>query len=114
MTERSTMEFIETTIADDGRLIVSGPIDAHTEPELERAIESWHGEPAIGPRVLDLTSVSLIAAAGIRLLLCTSLRYPDVRVRTNRVVDRVAEICHVRLPVESDPAAADDVPLAAG
>lgn len=113
MTERSTPESLHTTVAGDGTLLVTGPIDAYTVPELEHRIESWYREAPAGRRVLDVGGVSVMTAAGVRLLLCTHLRHPDVRMRTGRTVERVAGFCHVELPTVED-FTVDDVSVAAG
>lgn len=113
MTERTVPDDLVATTAADGTLIISGPIDAYTAPDLEMAIEEWHQAGSPGRRVLDLSDVSMMTAAGVRLLLCTSLRHPEVRIRTSNVVDRVAQLCHVALPLV-DEVPIDDVPTAAG
>ncbi|MEM8746840.1 MAG: STAS domain-containing protein [Actinomycetota bacterium] len=66
-------DVLEVTRAEDGTIIVTGDVDAHSVVDLSREIDSRSGAV-----VLDLGGVGFIDSSGIRVLVETHSRCRDV------------------------------------
>lgn len=66
-------DVLEVSRRDDGTIVVSGDVDAHSVADLSREIDSRPGAV-----MLDLAGVGFIDSSGIRVLVETHSRCRDV------------------------------------